>query len=109
MFKGLSMIKRLTRWMRFNLMYFGSPPWDTGITPPELREFIRRHQPGKVLDLGCGTGTNLISLAQAGWRVVGVDFALKAVEEARKKLKAAGLEGRVIRGDVTRMDLPEAP
>ncbi len=103
------MINRLNRWLRFNLMYFSSPPWDTGISPPELLEFIRSHPPGKALDLGCGTGTNLVSLAQAGWSIVGIDFAYKAVGEARKKLRAAGLNGTVIRGDVTRVDFPGNP
>jgi SAM-dependent methyltransferase len=103
------MQKRLSRWLRFNWMYFRRPPWDTGVTPPELHKFIRSHPPGKALDLGCGTGTNLVSLGRANWSVVGVDFALKAVAEARNKLRRSGLAGRVIQGDVTRVSLPEAP
>lgn len=102
------MFQRFQRWLRFNWMYLGSPPWDTGISPPELMAFIATHSPGRALDLGCGTGTNLVSLAKAGWAVVGVDFALKATETAKKKLRRAGIPGQVIQGDVTRVDLPGA-
>ena len=51
------------RRLSFLLWYFRDPPWDTNISPPELLDFINRHPPGRVLDLGCGTGTNVITLA----------------------------------------------
>jgi 2-polyprenyl-3-methyl-5-hydroxy-6-metoxy-1,4-benzoquinol methylase len=54
-------------------------------------DFIRRHPPGKALDLGCGTGTNAITLAQHGWYVTGIDFAGRAIQTARQKAKEAGL------------------
>jgi SAM-dependent methyltransferase len=76
----------------YNLMYLlpGRPPWDTGISPPELVDFINRNPPGRALDLGCGTGTNAITLAQAGWEVTGIDYAHRAVRTARKKARQAG-------------------
>lgn len=86
--------------MRFSWMYLGNPPWDTGMIPPELQSFLKEHSPGRALDLGCGTGTNLVGLAQAGWQVTGVDFVGKAVKQAKKKLHRMGLQGEVICGDV---------
>ena len=97
------MITRLLHWLRFNLAYIGNPPWDTGVSPPELVEFISSHSPGRALDLGCGTGTNLITLARAGWDVTGVDFAIKAVRWSRQRLKRQGLAGEVFQGDVTNL------
>lgn len=87
------------------MMYLGKPPWDTGETPVELYDFIQQHPPGRVIDLGCGTGTNLLTLGQAGWLVTGVDFAIKAVSEARRKLAKAGIHGEVRPGDVSRLEV----
>ena len=101
------MIDAILRWFRFNLWYFQNPPWDTGISPPELHAFLKEHKPGRALDLGCGTGTNLITLAGAGWQTSGVDFALRAVETARRKVARAGLEASVRVGDVSHLeDIP---
>lgn len=97
------MFKSFRRWLTFNLFYFGRPPWDTGITPPELMQFIETHAPGKALDLGCGTGTNLLTLAHAGWQVTGVDFAWLAVFMAWQRLRRAGLRAVILQGDVTRL------
>jgi ubiquinone/menaquinone biosynthesis C-methylase UbiE len=90
--------------IRFYLSYFGSPPWDTGISPPELLEFIQHHPPGKALDLGCGTGTNLITLAKSGWQVTGVDFIPKAIRLAHQKCQQAGVTASLLVGDVSRLE-----
>ena len=82
---------KLWRWLGFNIRYFQRPPWDTGISPPELLEFIANHPPGRALDLGCGTGTNAITLAQHAWQVTGVDFIRRAISIARKKARLAGV------------------
>jgi 2-polyprenyl-3-methyl-5-hydroxy-6-metoxy-1,4-benzoquinol methylase len=83
----VTFFRRLT----FNLWYLRRPPWDSGIVPPEVEEFIREHPPGKALDLGCGTGTSSLALAQAGWTVTGVDFVRRAIRIARHKARRAGL------------------
>jgi len=33
----------------------GETPWDSGITPPEIIEFLEMAPAGSALDLGCGT------------------------------------------------------
>lgn len=85
----------------FNLKYLGKPRWDTGISPPELIDFLRDSPTGRALDLGCGTGTNLLTLARAGWEVTGVDLAGLSVLKARRKLRKAGYRGRIIQGSVS--------
>ena len=82
---------------------FGFKPWDSGVTPPELVAFVESNPAGKSLDLGCGTGTNTIYLAQKGWDATGVDFVPRAVATARKKAAAAAVSPRLMVGDVTRL------
>ena len=65
---------KILRKLYYTLFYLKDPPWDTGITPPELLEFITNHVPGSALDLGCGTGTNAITLTKNQWEVIGIDF-----------------------------------
>lgn len=82
----------------------GSIPWDTGIAPPELRELLESGQlrpPGVALDLGCGTGTNTVFLAQAGFTVFGVDLSWLALSRAHARALAAGVPPRFCQGDVT--------
>lgn len=93
-------------WRRliFNLWYFGRPPWDSGLTPPELVELIASQPAGRALDLGCGTGTNAIALTRAGWQVTGVDFAAHAIAQARQKARQARLKVDFRVGDVSRLE-----
>jgi len=87
----------------FQSWYFGQPPWDTGISPPELLEFIQNNNPGRALDIGCGTGTNVIALAQAGWQVTGVDFASRAIKMAKQKIKANNIQAELSVNDATKL------
>jgi SAM-dependent methyltransferase len=97
----------LLRWISFNLRYLGKPPWDTNISPPELIEFIESHPAGKALDLGCGTGTNMLTLDRSGWKVYGIDYIWLAVVKARARLKKSGVEGKVYCHDVVDLDFLE--
>jgi SAM-dependent methyltransferase len=66
----------------------GEPlPWDTGEPEPMLVEMIESRviAPGRTLEVGCGTGTNAIYLAQHGFEVVGIDISPLAIENARAK------------------------
>jgi SAM-dependent methyltransferase len=84
--------------------YLRRPPWDTRLSPPELLDFIQSHPPGRALDLGCGTGTNVITLARAGWNTTGVDFIPRAIEQARRAARQAGVTVNLLVGDV--LDAP---
>ena len=80
----------------------GRTPWDSGITPPEVVDEVSGVEPGRALDLGCGTGTNVLWLAQRGWTAIGVDFSSLAIESARRK--ADWTSGAMfVEGDVTRL------
>ena len=95
------MFEKIQRWIRYNLMYFSRPPWDTGVSPPELRSFLDGRTAGRALDVGCGTGNNLLTKAKYGWNVAGIDIAWLSVLRAKAKLKQEGFRARVQYGDVT--------
>ena len=92
----------------FRAMYrLGFTPWDSGITPPELKALVEgpsARTPGKALDLGCGSGTNAIYMTTHGWQVTAIDFVPRAIATARAKAAAAKAEPRLILGDVTKLD-----
>lgn len=68
------------------------------------REEAGREPPyGPALDLGCGSGIWAVRLAQRGWQVTGVDAVPKALRRARDRARDAGVELRLVEGDVTKL------
>lgn len=65
----------------------GQLPWDTGQPEPLLVEFITSGAvaPCRALEIGAGTGTNAIWMAERGFDVRGVDVSPLAVEKADAK------------------------
>lgn len=94
------MLRRL--W--FILAYYKKPVWDTGTSPPELLSFIATHHPARALDLGCGTGTNVVTLAKSGWQVTGVDYISRAIRIAQKKAQENSVKVELLQEDVTHLD-----
>jgi cyclopropane fatty-acyl-phospholipid synthase-like methyltransferase len=101
---------RLFFWF-FYLM--GRAGWDSGIVPPEIVALIEEEKlsPGRAIDLGCGTGTTSIYLAQHGWQVVGIDYVRSPIRKARAKAARAGVSGqaRFVVGDIRRIDQVALP
>jgi len=66
----------------------GELPWDTREPDEHLVALVRSNgaAPGPALEVGCGTGTNALWLAQHGFDVLGVDLSPLAVDRARAKL-----------------------
>lgn len=86
------------------LSYLRKPPWDTGVSPPELMAFINNQPPGRALDLGCGTGTNAITLAMHGWSVIAIDYVSRAIRIANNKARRAGVKVDFRVNDVTHLE-----
>jgi len=102
-------VQNLFRRLLFHYWYFGQPKWDTGISPPELLDFMQRHKPGRAIDIGCGTGTNVITLARTRWQVTGVDFAPRAIHLAKQKIRNAGIRAELSINDATRLNGVRGP
>ena len=54
-------------------------------------------EPGRLLDIGCGTGRHLLHFARRGFEVTGVDLSEHMIAIAREKLAAEGLTARIVR------------
>ena len=77
---------------RFEQMYQGQAPWDTGRPQPAIVRLAEAGQiRGAVLDAGCGTGENALFLAGQGHRCWGLDFVPLAIERAQAKAAAGEL------------------
>ena len=64
----------------------GTPTWDVGRPQGAVVRLARIGLiAGSVLDAGCGTGENALHLAGLGHPVLGVDFAVAAIERAVAK------------------------
>src|SRR5262249_16944169 len=58
----------------------------------DIDHFLRQcPRPGRLLDLGCGTGRLLVPLAQRGYSVMGVDLSAPMLGVAAAKARAAGV------------------
>jgi SAM-dependent methyltransferase len=91
---------------RFELSYqLPITLWGDRRIPPELKGLAESAgQAGTALELGCGTGTFSIFLAQQGYTVTGVDFAPTAIRKAEARAASAGVSAEFLVGDVTRLD-----
>lgn len=96
----------------YKLFYrLGFKPWeDLAQHPPFAgklsslfdREEAGREPPfGRALDLGCGSAVWGVELASRGWQVTGIDIVEKALARGRERVREAGVEMKLVHGDVT--------
>ena len=64
---------------------------------------------GAIVDVGCGTGSQLIALAHRDHsrRLIGVDVDAGILNRARAKLAAAGVNAELLRGDAGTVPLED--
>ena len=62
----------------------------------------------RVLEIGCGMGTDGAQFAKAGAIYTGIDLTDAAVELARKRFQVSGLPGEFRVADAERLDFPDA-
>lgn len=62
----------------------------------------------RVLEIGCGMGTDGAQFAKAGAIYTGIDLTDAAVELARKRFQVSGLKGEFHVADAERLDFPDA-
>ena len=87
---------------------------DHGLRDPAIREAwaslligLMPAAPARVADLGCGTGSLAVLLAEAGYDVSGLDVAAGMVTRARAKAAAAGVQADFAIGDAMTPPWPQ--
>ncbi len=96
----------------FEQMYLeGDTPWDHGMHDSNLENVITAFgiNPGKVLDIGCGTGSNSVWLAGKGFDVSGIDLSDTAIHQAQEKASEAGVSCAFQSGDFLTDHIAGAP
>ncbi len=74
--------------------YRSQEEWST--PTPLVVETARHLNPGRALDLACGTGRNALWLASRGWSVTAVDGSPVAIEKLRASGGALPIDVRVV-------------
>ncbi|MCA9267209.1 MAG: class I SAM-dependent methyltransferase [Planctomycetales bacterium] len=89
----------------------GDTPWDNNLPDSQLQRVLTEFElrPSRVLELGCGTGTNAVFLAQQGFAVTAMDIAPLAIAKAQSRAQAAGVAIDFSAGDILECPAPAEP
>ena len=81
-------------------------PWDSGIPSQELRLRLQETdlQPCRVLESGCGSGTNAVYLAELGFEVTALDCSDVAIRQGRALAASRHQSVNWLCGDVCEID-----
>lgn len=67
-----------------------------------------RYKGQRLLEVGFGTGTDLLQFARAGAQVTGVDLTPRSIEIARRRFEVYGLTGEFAIGDGESLSFPDS-
>lgn len=89
----------------------GNMPWDLGRPDFNLQKEIEKGslKPGRMLDIGCGTGSDALWLAKKGFEVTGTDLSDIAIQTAKERAVNAGLQCQFYALDFQQQPVPGAP
>ena len=73
---------------------------DTNAKNGVIEKLLKTHKVRTVLDLTCGTGSQVFFLAKHGYEVTGADFSPALLERARKRAQNEKKDIRFIDGDM---------
>ncbi len=77
-------------------------PWDDAQAAPEMIKLFTQYvtQPGRVIEIGCGTGSDGLWLAAQGHDYLGLDMAEVAIQQARQRAEHRGVHACFRVGDM---------
>lgn len=75
---------------------------------PQLFNEILRNKPGgKLLEVGCGMGTDLLQLAHRGLKVTGIDLTEEGIDLAKKRFEMYGIPAELKVDDAENLSFGE--
>jgi len=83
-------------------------PWAHDEPTLFLANICNRRTPGTALDIGCGSGTDSVYLAQQGWDVTSLDFIPKALEYTQQRAEKLGVTINPVEADITTWEPPQS-
>jgi SAM-dependent methyltransferase len=104
--------ERMALLMHWDRQYRGCRPiWDSDQPTSELVRTVEEEAitPCRTLELGCGTGTNAVWLAQHGFAVTAIDVSPTAILRARDRATEAHVAVRCLLGDLRDLRPREEP
>jgi ubiquinone/menaquinone biosynthesis C-methylase UbiE len=78
---------------------------DTDVKNSIIEKLLRKQKVNTVLDLTCGTGSQVFFLTKYGYKVIGSDFSPALLEIARKKALKEKLDIKFIDGDMRTLNI----
>lgn len=83
----------------------GDAPWNSGLVSRELVRVLQDESvtPCRGVELGCGTGTNALHLAQQGFEVLALDCSAVAIDRARQRAVEASVSVTLAVSDLCRL------
>ena len=73
----------------FDNKYKEKAPWDLNIVEPLLIEWLEKYNiiPCLTIDIGCGSATDSIYMADKGFNIIAIDSSELAYNKAKEKTK----------------------
>lgn len=95
----------------YDFMYRTWAPWNSVGVRQDLVWFLDQWNvtPSdypRTVDLGCGTGANVVHLADLGFESWGVDFSTVALQKAARRAEENEVEINLVEGDLTSDAIP---
>jgi SAM-dependent methyltransferase len=96
--------KLRTTWMAGNYDYFSRFMESSAV---QFLDHLPLRPGDRMLDVACGSGQLALLAARRGARVTGIDIATNAIEAARGRARAEGLDARFDEGDAEELAFPD--
>ena len=83
---------------------------NSGLSRYDTQVLLQHFQrPGRLVDLGCGTGRHALEFASRGFDVLGIDLSAEMLVQFQTKARLAGVQAAILRANLCDLNgLPDA-